>query len=47
MERHGLQAMLSCGQWRSPQNASYYASIDEMDRFVLGSMVADASEDDA
>ena len=47
LEKHGLQAMLACGQWQSPRSAAHYASFDEMDRYVLGAMAADASDDDS
>ena len=47
LQQHGLQAMLACGEWRSPQSAAPYATLDEIDRFVLGSMVAEASGDES
>ena len=46
LERHGLQAMLAVGQWQSPRSASHYASWDEMDRHAVGTLVAEASDDD-
>ena len=46
LEQHGLQAMLAYGDWKSVTSASHYASLDEMDRFVVGAMAADASDDD-
>ena len=47
LESHGLQAMLSFGQWRSPQAAEPYASADEQTARALGHAIADCSDDDA
>ena len=46
LESHGLRAMLRFGQWRSPQSASAYASLDEQAATGLGRLCADLSDDD-
>ena len=46
LEAHGLHAMLRFGQWRSPQSASAYASLDEQTATALGKLCTDVSDDD-
>ena len=44
LERHGLQAMLRFGRWRSPAAAAPYASLDE--QTAVGLALAEASDED-
>ena len=46
LEAHGLKAMLTFGQWSSPQAAMPYASADEQTARALGTALADLSEED-
>jgi hypothetical protein len=47
LEAHGLQAMLSFGQWSSPQSAEPYASSDEQSARALGHAIADCSDEES
>ena len=46
LERQGLPAMLAYGQWQTPRSAASYATWDEMDRQAIGTLTADASDED-
>ena len=46
LERQGLSAMLQYGQWQSVRSVSRYASWDEMDRQMVGTLTAEASDED-
>ena len=47
LESHGLQAMLTFGQWSSPHSGEPYASADEQAARALGHAITDGSDDDA
>ena len=47
LEAHGLQAMLSFGQWSSPQSAEPYASSDEQSARALGHAIAVCSDEES